>query len=326
MAPTNSPLPEHRPHSHTFGQDSVKPGERKTLWVIVLTAVTMVVEIIAGIVFGSMALLADGLHMASHTSALGITAVAYIYARRHALDRRYSFGTGKVNALAGFSGAILLAVFALIMAGESLRRLASPVPIAFNEAILVSVVGLLVNGVSVWILGAGQHGGHDHSHHQGQHHEHGDHSLRSAYLHVMADALTSLLAIFALLAAKYFGAYWMDPAMGLVGAVLITRWSVGLLKSTSAILLDREAPDAMHTRVAEALTDENTRVADLHIWCIGPDVFAVIAVLVTRNAGSPDYLPPEYLSPEYYKAKLPPELGLEHVSIEIHDEAREVAN
>ncbi len=311
MPTDDSPLPQHQPHSHAFGQDTVKPGERKTLWVIVLTAITMVVEIVAGIVYGSMALLADGLHMASHTSALGITAFAYIYARRHARDRRYSFGTGKVNALAGFTGAILLAVFALIMAVESFRRLVAPVPIAFNEAILVSVVGLLVNGISVFILGAGDH----HHHGEHHHHDHGDHSLRSAYLHVVADALTSLLAIFALLAAKYFGATWMDPMMGLVGAALITRWSVGLLKSTSAILLDREAPATLHARVAEALLDEDTEVADLHIWCIGPDIFAVIAVLVSRNAGSP----------EYYKARLPAELGLQHVSIEIHDEMREIS-
>lgn len=301
--------PQHEPHSHAFGQDEVKPGESRTLWVILLTAVTMVVEIVAGLAYGSMALLADGLHMGSHASALGITAFAYIYARRHALDRRYSFGTGKVNALAGFSGAILLAVFALVMAVESGRRLLSPVPIAFNEAIIVAVLGLLVNGASVWILGSG----HDHEHHSHHGHEHGDHSLRSAYLHVLADALTSLLAIFALLAAKYFGAQWMDPVMGLVGALLITRWSVGLLKSTSAILLDREAPDGMHSQIRQCLSDDNTRVADLHVWCIGPNVFAMIAVLVTRGAGSP----------EHYKARLPDDLGLEHVSIEIHDESRE---
>lgn len=294
--------PQHQPHSHAFGQDQVKPGERRTLWVIALTAVTMVVEIVAGIVYGSMALLADGLHMASHASALSITAFAYIYARRHALDRRFSFGTGKVNALAGFSGAILLAVFALVMAVESGRRLVAPVPIALNEAILVSILGLLVNGASVAILGAG-----------GEHHDHGDHSLRSAYLHVLADALTSLLAIFALLGAKYFGFYWMDPVMGLVGAVLITRWSVGLIKTTSAILLDHEAPDSLHSQVQTALTDEDTRVADLHIWCIGPNIFAVIAVLVSRNGGSP----------EHYKGKLPNDLGLEHISIEIHHENSE---
>ncbi len=303
MAPhDHADNPQHQPHSHAFGQDQVKPGERRTLWVIALTAVTMVVEIVAGIVYGSMALLADGLHMASHTSALGITAFAYIYARRHALDQRFSFGTGKVNALAGFSGAILLAVFALVMAVESSRRLVTPVPIALNEAILVSVLGLLVNGASVAILGGG-----------GDHHDHGDHSLRSAYLHVLADALTSLLAIFALLGAKYFGFYWMDPVMGLVGAALITRWSVGLLKSTSAILLDHEAPGTLHAQVKTALSDDDTRVADLHIWCIGPNVFALIAVLVSRNGGSP----------EFYKARLPADLGLEHVSIEIHHENSE---
>lgn len=293
--------PQHRPHGHAFGQDVVKPGERRTIWVIVLTAVTMVVEIVAGVVYGSMALLADGLHMASHTSALGITAFAYIYARRHAHDRSFSFGTGKVNALAGFSGAVLLAVFALVMAIESSRRLVFPVPIALNQAILVSVLGLLVNGVSVAILGAG---------HEHKDHEHGDHNLRSAYLHVMADALTSLLAIMALLGAKYFGFYWMDPVMGIVGALLIARWSVGLLRSSGAILLDKQAPAAMHEEISAALADGDTRVADLHVWCIGPDVFAVIAVLVSANPQTP----------ETYKARLPERLGLEHVSLEIHQD------
>ena len=287
---------EHQPHAHAFGQDQVKPGERRTLWVIALTAAMMVVEIIAGLVFGSMALLADGLHMASHTSAF-----AYIYARRHALDRRFSFGTGKVNALGGFTGAVLLAVFALVMAVESGRRLLHPVPIALDQAIAVSVLGLVVNGVSAWILGAG---GHAH------HHEHGDHNLRSAYLHVIADALTSVLAIAALLAAKYFGSVWMDPVMGIIGSLLIARWSVGLLRSTSHILLDKEVPAEMHERVQQALNDEDTRVTDLHIWCIGPNVFAVIAVLVSRKP----------VSPEHYKARLPDDMGLQHVSIEIHRE------
>lgn len=291
--------PQHRPHAHAFGQDQVKPGERRTLWVILLTAITMVIEIVAGVVYGSMALLADGLHMASHTSALGITAFAYIYARRHAHDSSFSFGTGKVNALAGFSGAVLLAVFALVMAIESSRRLVFPVPIALNQAILVSIVGLVVNGVSVAILGAG---------HEHQDHEHGDHNLRSAYLHVLADALTSVLAILALLGAKYFGFYWMDPVMGIVGAVLIARWSVGLLRSSGAILLDKQAPATMHGEIRNALSDGDTRVADLHIWCIGPNVFAVIAVLVSANPQTP----------ETYKARLPDHLGLQHVSLEIH--------
>ncbi len=295
-----APNPEHQPHEHAFGQDQVKPGERRTLWVIALTAVTMVVEIAAGLIFGSMALLADGLHMASHTSALAITAFAYIYARRHAHDRRFTFGTGKVNALGGFTGAILLAVFALVMAGESARRLVNPVPIALDQAIAVSVLGLIVNGISAWILGAGQD----------EHHAHGDHNLRSAYLHVVADALTSVLAIVALLAAKYFGSVWMDPVMGIIGSLLIARWSVGLLRTTARVLLDREVSADKHKEVRSLLDDEDTRVTDLHIWCIGPDVFAAIAVVVTSASHSP----------EYYKARLPESLGLRHVSIEIHRE------
>ncbi len=300
MENNNAQNPEHQPHEHAFGQDVVKPGERRTLWVIALTAVTMIVEITAGLVFGSMALLADGLHMASHASALTITAFAYIYARRHANDRSFSFGTGKVNALGGFTGAVLLAVFALVMAFESARRLIDPVPIALDQAIAVSVLGLLVNGVSAWILGAGNN----------EHHAHGDHNLRSAYLHVLADALTSVLAIAALLAAKYFGAVWMDPMMGILGSLLIARWSVGLLRTTSRVLLDREVSESMHEQVRSLLDDGETRVTDLHIWCIGPDIFASIAVLVTHSQHSP----------EYYKARLPDSLGLRHVSIEIHRE------
>ena len=187
-----SSSPPTNAHSHTFGQDARKAGERKTLLVIVLTAVMMVVEIVGGLAFGSMALLADGMHMASHTVALGIAAFAYWYARKHAADERFSFGTGKVNALGGYTGAILLAIFALMMAGESIERLFNPTNIAFNSAIAVAVLGLVVNGVSAVILG--DHNGHDHGHHHHDSHEH-DHNLRSAYLHVIADALTSLTAI-----------------------------------------------------------------------------------------------------------------------------------
>ena len=294
--------PHHHPHDHAFGQDVIRPGERRTLWVIALTASMMAVEIVGGLVFGSMALLADGLHMASHAVALGITAFAYRYARHHARDPSFSFGTGKVNTLGGFTGAVLLAVFALVMAGESVERLFNPVAIALDQAIAVSVLGLLVNGLSVWILGAGDE---THSH------SHGDHNLRSAYLHVLADALTSLLAIFALLGARFFGLYWMDPVMGIVGAVLVARWSVGLLRQSGGILLDRQASEELQENVRRALEDGSTRVADLHIWCIGPDVYAVIAVIVA----------PEPLSPEAYKARLPSELGLQHTSIEIHREA-----
>ena len=257
-------------HSHSFGQHIKRPGEVRTLIVIALTSAMMIVEIGAGIVFGSMALLADGLHMASHTAALSINAFAYIYARRHAHNERFSFGTGKVNTLGGFTGAVLLAGFALFMAWESVARLFSPVEIAFNQAIFVASMGLVVNGISVMILGHKHHpesdeasangaGDHDHRHH--------DHNLLAAYLHVLADALISLLAIIALLGAKYLGLLWADPAMGVVGAILVARWSLGLVRSTAQILLDREAPDDVSVSVRSSIeAQDDNRVVDLHIW------------------------------------------------------------
>lgn len=269
-------------HDHTFGQDKEKPGEKRTVLVIVITAIMMVVEISTGIVFGSMALLADGLHMASHAAALCISLFAYVYSRKHAGDPSFSFGTGKVNALGGYTGAVLLALFALMMVYESVHRLIVPTEIAFNQAILVAVVGLLVNGVSVFILGDGDHHhhdhghghGHSHDHHHGDHAHHHDHNLRSAYLHVLADALTSVLAIVALLAAKYFGLIWMDPMMGVVGAVLVSRWSLGLLRQSSAVLLDRQAPEQLVSKVRELIEKEGADVTDLHIWSIGPNIYS----------------------------------------------------
>lgn len=224
-------------HSHSFGQEKKQDSEHRTGIVVAMTVAMMVVEIAAGIIFGSMALLADGLHMASHAVALSINVFAYVYARRHAHDKRFSFGTGKVNALGGFTGAILLGVVALIMAWESAKRIVSPVEISFNQAIFVAVIGLVVNGISVWILNV-KHDHHDHDDYAHDHHHHHDHNLRSAYLHVLADALTSVLAIFALFMAKYFGLNWMDPVMGILGAILVSRWSLGLLRSTSHTLLD----------------------------------------------------------------------------------------
>ncbi len=312
-------------HSHTFGQDLRRPGESKTLIVIAITGTMMVVEIVAGVVYGSMALLADGLHMASHAAALSINAFAYVYARRHANDRRFSFGTGKVNVLGGFTGAVLLAGFALAMAMESIGRFIAPVPIAFNQAILVAVLGLIVNGVSVLILeqkkpadhdeeGPHQAHGHDHghAHHHGhghRHHHAGDHNLVSAYLHVLADALTSLLAIFALLSAKYFGLVWMDPAMGIVGAILVARWSIGLLRSTSMILLDGAAPKEVSEAVRGSIeaVDDN-RIADLHVWAVGPDIYSAIVSVVTHEPKSPDY----------YRNLIPADTGVVHVSVEIN--------
>jgi cation diffusion facilitator family transporter len=276
----------------------------------------MVVEVGAGLVYGSMALLADGLHMASHTAALGISAFAYAYARRHARNAEFSFGTGKVNALGGFTGAILLALFALLMAWESVGRFLRPVDIAFDHAILVAVLGLAVNGASAWILRGADHGhphDHDHDHdHDGHDHDRGrhhDHNLRAAYLHVIADAATSVLAILALLAGKYLGAAWMDPAVGLVGAVLITRWSLGLLTATSAVLLDRQGPRSVRERIRSGIeADRDSRVADLHLWCIGPGLYAVVLTVVAREPATADE----------YRARLPAGLGLAHVSIEVH--------
>ncbi|MHB0972222.1 MAG: CDF family Co(II)/Ni(II) efflux transporter DmeF [Thermoanaerobaculia bacterium] len=298
-------------HSHSFGQEHRRSGERRTVAVIVLTATMMVVEIAAGIAYGSMALLADGLHMASHAAALGITVAAYIFARRHAHDERFSFGTGKINALGGFTGAILLVVFAIIMAWESIQRLIEPVPIAFDQAIVVAVAGLLVNGLSAFILRDHEVEEEFHSHDGGGvHAHHHDHNLAAAYLHVAADALTSLLAIVALFAAKWFGTTWMDPLMGFVAAFLVTRWSVGLLRGTARVLLDLQAPDDVRRAIRECLEEDGSRVGDLHVWSIGPQLYSVIAT-VASTAPHP---------PHRYRELLPRGLGIAHVTIEVYAE------
>ena len=295
-------------HDHIFGQDKVRPGERRTLWVIAITATMMVVEIATGLAYGSMALLADGLHMGSHAAALSIATIAYIYTRRCAADSRFCYGTGKVNAFAGYTSAVLLALFALLMAGESVNRLFNPVEIGFNQAIVVAVLGLIVNGVSMVVLG----GHHDHDHHDDQHHHdhgHTDHNLRAAYLHVLADALTSVLAIFALLMGKYLGLNWMDPVMGIVGAILVARWSLGLMRDTSGILLDHQAPAPMleQTRAAIESVDDN-QISDLHIWSIGPGIYSATLTVVSDSPRPP----------EYYKGLIPKDLGIVHTIVEVH--------
>ena len=307
-------------HDHVFGQDRRRPGETRTLLVIALTAVTMAVEIGAGLVFGSMALLADGLHMGSHAVALGISAFAYIYARRRATDPRFSFGTGKVNALGGFTGALLLAGFAVGMAWESVERLIVPVTINFDRATLVAVLGLLVNLLSIRILGGHGHDhapardlGHAHGHGHAHHGTHGvedrDHNLRSAYLHVLADALTSVLAIGALLAGKYAGLAWMDPLMGVLGALLVARWSVGLLRETSEVLLDHQAPAHLLSRVRDSIEAHAAdRVADLHVWSVAPGLYAAEVVVLTHDP----------LTAEDVRERLPADLGLVHTVVEIH--------
>lgn len=292
-------------HDHVFGQDKVKTGERKTMLVITITVAMMIIEIGTGITFGSMALLADGLHMGSHAAALGITAFAYLYARKHANDTSFIFGTGKVNALAGFSSAILLVFFAIVMAWESISRFFNPVEIIFDQAIAVAVVGLIINAISVFILGDFKHGereGHQHTH------AHTDHNLKSAYLHVMADALTSLLAILALSAGMFFGFNWMDPLMGVVGAILVSKWSWSLLKDTSRTLLDREISREIQDSVKEAIENKDgNRVADLHVWSIGPGIYSAAISVVTEHPKSANY----------YKELLP-EIGIVHSTLEVH--------
>ncbi|TDH62100.1 cation transporter [Dankookia rubra] len=314
-------------HGHTFGQDRPRGGERRTLLVLLLTAATMAVEVAAGLAFGSVALLADGLHMGSHAAALGISAFAYAYARRHAADPRFAYGTGKVNALAGYTGAVLLAAFALAMVWESVTRLLAPVPISFGWAIAVAVLGLAVNAASVLILGAHDHGHHHghggshdhdhehHAHHDESHHYHGhenghDLNLRAAYLHVLADALTSVLAIAALLAGLFLGAWWMDPLMGLLGAALVTRWSWGLLRDTSRILLDHQAPEPVLRAVREAIEGvADNRLYDLHVWSVAPGAYAATLGVVTHTPRLP----------EHYKALIPAELGIAHVTVEVQE-------
>jgi len=294
-------------HAHTFGQETKRPGETRTLVVIALTAITMAAEVVAGLFFGSMALLADGLHMGSHATALGISAFAYGYARRHAGDPRFSFGTGKVNALGGFTGAVLLATFAALMAWESAIRLAHPVTISLNQAIVVAVLGLLVNGISVVILDVrDRQESHDDEHRLDGHHH--DHNLRAAHLHVMADALTFVLAIVALLSAKHLGLGWMDPAVGIVGAILVARWSVGLLRSTSGVLLDQQGPEEIVNQIKASIeADQDSRVTDVHVWSIGTGDYAAIIGVAAREPSSPDE----------YRARIPRALGLVHVSIEV---------
>jgi cation diffusion facilitator family transporter len=315
-------------HDHIFGQDETLPGERRTLIIVGVTAVMMVVEVVAGIAYGSMALLADGLHMASHAAALGIAVMAYVVSRRLAADPRFSFGTGKINSLAGFTSAVLLGGFALVMVLESIERLISPAAIAYDQALIVAVVGLLVNGGSAWLLAATPHhhgheegqddddhdhdhdDDHDHGHHHDHHHHHHhhDHNLRAAYLHVLADALTSVLAIAALLAAKYYDARWLDPVMGILGAILVANWSLGLMREAAGVLLDRQvAPDAVGRLRAALVADGDALVADLHLWDLGRGKRAA-AILVVSDAGH---------DPDHFRRRIPADLNVVHATIEV---------
>jgi len=288
-------------HEHHFAS-TAHGAERRTRIVVLITAAMMVVEIVAGSIYGSMALLADGWHMATHVAAFGITLFAYRYARRHSQSPRFSFGTGKVSVLGGFASAVALAIVAIYMAAESLARFFNPHEIHFNEAIVVAVAGLAVNVVCGFIL-------HESQDHDRQDHVHHDHNLRAAYFHVLADALTSVLAIGALAVGRYSGWVWLDPAIGLVGAVIITRWSWGLLRDTSAVLLDANVDGGTRERVREALqADGETLVTDLHLWYVGGGHISASISLVTSHPQDPSN----------YKAMLRGVADLAHVLIEVN--------
>ncbi|HEY9580311.1 MAG TPA: CDF family Co(II)/Ni(II) efflux transporter DmeF [Rhizorhapis sp.] len=291
-------------HDHVYLGSSHDENARRTLWVVALTAVMMVGEIIAGYLTGSMALLADGFHMATHAGALGVAAVAYAYAKRHASNRAYSFGTGKVGDLAGFASAMVLGLVALAIGIESVFRLFQPITVAFGEAAIIAVIGLGVNIASAFLLS----GGHGHDHHHG--HDHAPHAkdnnLHSAYVHVLADALTSVLAIAALLAGRYLGWTWMDPVMGIVGAVVIARWSWTLMRDTASVLLD--ATDKHVADEVRELVEKpgDARIADLHVWRVGPEAHAAIVSVVSEREVDVDTI----------HARLAPVHELAHLTVE----------
>lgn len=304
-------------HDHVYLGAAHDENTRRTLLVVVLTALMMVGEIIAGTVFNSMALLADGFHMATHAGALAVAAGAYAFAKKHARSGRYTFGTGKVGDLAGFASALVLGVVAVGIAWESIGRLLSPQPVAFGQATLIAVVGLVVNLVSALLLGGHHHGhghGHDHHHDHHDHHDHGDHhhhhhqdnNLRAAFVHVLADALTSVLAIAALLAGRYLGWAWLDPVMGVVGALVIATWSWSLMRDTASVLLDASDPHLEAEVREEVESAGDARITDLHIWRLGPGAYGAIVSYLGQA------------SPGEVRHRLRKVHELTHVTVEAH--------
>lgn len=299
---------EHWQHSHDFSTNQDR-AERNTKIVMLLTAITMIAEIVAGTIFGSMALLADGWHMATHVAAFGIAIFAYQYARRHAADPKFTFGTGKVSVLGGFASAVALAVIAFVMAFESVARLFQPQAIQFNEAIGVALLGLVVNLASAWLLRDHHDHGHDHHSDDHDHHHHQDHNLRAAYVHVLADALTSVLAIVALFAGKFLGWVWLDAVMGLVGAGVITRWAYGLVSDTGSILLDGGIDKQIKLDIMTAIEDDaDNRITDLHLWYVSQNHIAATISLVSHYPQTP----------EHYKRLLCHIPALSHVIVEVN--------
>lgn len=286
-------------HSHNFGVDSAQ-NKSKVKIVFWLTTIIMVLEIAAGTWSGSMALLADGWHMGTHSAAFLIAIFAYSYAKKNANNKLFSFGTGKVNYLGGFASAIALAIVALLMILESVQRIIEPNNIYFNEAIIVAVIGLTVNIVSAFILKDDHHHDHDHDH---------DHNMKAAYLHVLADALTSVLAIVALLTGKYMGIIWIDPVMGIVGAIVILHWSYGLIKESSTVLLDKSVDVSTFEKISQTLDKKNTIINDIHVWKIAS----------THQAAILSVSSPSPLSTEEYKKILLESLPqLSHMSVEVN--------
>lgn len=299
-------------HDHRFGQGAHTTKERRMLFAVLLTASVMIGEVIVGVWSGSMALLADGVHMGTHALALGIAWAAYVLARRHATDRRFSFGTGKVQELAGFGSAVLLGVSAVLILIEAVDRLFAPLSIRYAEALIAAAIGLLANLASFWILRGAAEEPHDpneaHEHAPGDEHTHADSNLRGAVLHVLADALTSVGAIAALLAGRYLGWAWLDSGVAIIAAVIIAVWAVSLLRATARVLLDQEAPEPLRIAVREVLeSDGDTRVGDLHIWAVGPGVHTVVASVIVHGNKQPGD----------YRAPLERQLGIVHPVIEV---------
>lgn len=290
-------------HSHNYGLDD-EHSKKKVKAVFWLTTIIMILEIVAGTWSGSMALLADGWHMGTHSAAFLIALFTYAYSKKHAKNQSFSFGTGKVNYLGGFASAVGLALVALMMIIESIQRLIEPQNIFFNEAILVAIIGLLVNIASVFLL----HDDHHHNH-DNEHHHHHDHNMKAAYFHVLADTLTSVLAIVALFFGKYAGLIWMDPVMGIVGAIVIIRWSFNLIKGSSDVLLDKSVnPEVLSLISNEIIGKNNTIIHDLHVWNVAAAHQAAIISISSKNP----------LSIEEFKRILKQHLPLlSHVSVEI---------
>ncbi len=295
-------------HSHDFGSDN-HHRENKVKIVFWLTTIVMILEIVAGTLSGSMALLADGWHMGTHSAAFLITIFAYSYTKKNANNRAFSFGTGKVNFLGGFASAVALAIVALMMAIESVQRLLDPQLIHFNEAIFVAIIGLTINILSVFVLHDDhhhEHHNHDHSHHHK--HDH-DHNMKAAYFHVLADTLTSVLAILALLTGKYFGWTWMDAIMGIVGAAVISKWSYGLIKESSSVLLDKSVSTQLYEKIAQTIMhDHDVIIHDIHVWKVSA---ADHAAIISLSSDKPETV-------KHYKTLLQHHYPqLRHITIEI---------